>query len=426
MGLFNDMLSSAWFKRLWVVQEVLANEHVAFQWGSKSVPWEPVAELARMLFGHPLFVSFKRPSVSLLKRIQFIKRQPRQPLEDLVRDFSVQRVRDPRDYVYGLLSLVGETEVECVSPSYEKSVEEVFTDFARVMIDIRRRKNMLNKVQLNVAKLCDIPSWAPDWRLRPMTEDGGPREMRADSFNVSGSCPESWHFSESEKVLKIKGLKIDSISVRGAEGAFDDDDKRFYPTSTLVFLQAHKAMAESCGCYNEKSSDILLCRTMSRGTCDLDDRTVDRAVDVLHMYRSILQASPSPKIDLIRLDSGSLLRTKRRLCIAWARAFMTFPSMPPKSPKRIFTIILDRFADYFFRDLVGNRITKTRSGLLANVPGRSEAGDIVAIFYGWKTPFLLRPVEKGYLLVGECYVHGIMNGEAIEKDMGTEEMFDVV
>ncbi|PVH78411.1 hypothetical protein DL98DRAFT_516747 [Cadophora sp. DSE1049] len=52
-----------------------------------------------------------------------------------------------------------------------------------------------------------------------------------------------------------------------------------------------------------------------------------------------------------------------------------------------------------------------------------EVGDEVVILFGGVTPFVLRPVplrddkykgQRSYQLVGECYVHGIMKGEAVE------------
>ena len=58
--------------------------------------------------------------------------------------------------------------------------------------------------------------------------------------------------------------------------------------------------------------------------------------------------------------------------------------------------------------------------MLANVPGQSITGDEVWILNGCMTPFILRRTERGHLLVGECFVHGIMYGEAIEQDMGIE------
>ena len=84
------------------------------------------------------------------------------------------------------------------------------------------------------------------------------------------------------------------------------------------------------------------------------------------------------------------------------------------------------FFNYFIYQLQGNCIAKTQNGLLANIPQQSEVGDIIAILYGWNTPFLLRPIATGYLLIGECYVHGIMHGEAMEKNMGVEKDFALV
>jgi hypothetical protein len=41
-------------------------------------------------------------------------------------------------------------------------------------------------------------------------------------------------------------------------------------------------------------------------------------------------------------------------------------------------------------------------------------GDIVCVLFGGKTPCCLRQADDRYILVGECYVHGLVNGEAIQ------------
>ncbi|KAF0329377.1 hypothetical protein GQ607_003326 [Colletotrichum asianum] len=40
-----------------------------------------------------------------------------------------------------------------------------------------------------------------------------------------------------------------------------------------------------------------------------------------------------------------------------------------------------------------------------------QSGDVVVALAGADIPFVLRPVEGGYILVGECYVEGVMYGE---------------
>ncbi|PMD49009.1 hypothetical protein L207DRAFT_477718 [Hyaloscypha variabilis F] len=68
---------------------------------------------------------------------------------------------------------------------------------------------------------------------------------------------------------------------------------------------------------------------------------------------------------------------------------------------------------------------------LGLAPTAAEEGDVICVLYGCSVPVLLRPVKEeervvAWLLVGECYVHGIMDGEAIEAaDMYREEEFEL-
>ena len=49
------------------------------------------------------------------------------------------------------------------------------------------------------------------------------------------------------------------------------------------------------------------------------------------------------------------------------------------------------------------------------IPGATLQGDLIAIFLGAGTPFVLGKSDAGvHVFVGECYIHGIMNGEALQ------------
>lgn len=53
-----------------------------------------------------------------------------------------------------------------------------------------------------------------------------------------------------------------------------------------------------------------------------------------------------------------------------------------------------------------------------------EKGDVVVVLFGGRIPFILREREEGgWILIGECYVHGVMNGEALKGDDVEEEDF---
>ena len=73
----------------------------------------------------------------------------------------------------------------------------------------------------------------------------------------------------------------------------------------------------------------------------------------------------------------------------------------------------------------GRRFFETRAKQRSQKPlfglGNSEVrvGDMVCILFGCSVPVLLRQITQGktpeFLFVGECYVHGMMDGEAVSK-----------
>jgi hypothetical protein len=65
-------------------------------------------------------------------------------------------------------------------------------------------------------------------------------------------------------------------------------------------------------------------------------------------------------------------------------------------------------------------------GYLGFGPHRLEEEDLVCVFFGAEVPFILRKLSSGgYHFVGECYVHGIMDGEVLRGEYTLEE-FDLV
>jgi hypothetical protein len=42
-------------------------------------------------------------------------------------------------------------------------------------------------------------------------------------------------------------------------------------------------------------------------------------------------------------------------------------------------------------------------------------GDIISVLLGGATPFVLKPASNNrYKVIGKCYVHGMMDGEAMD------------
>jgi hypothetical protein len=63
------------------------------------------------------------------------------------------------------------------------------------------------------------------------------------------------------------------------------------------------------------------------------------------------------------------------------------------------------------------RICIIGKGYFGTVPSEAEEGDLVAIFFGLRVPYVLRPLAVDtYKLIGPCYVHGIMDGEGLRSN----------
>ena len=71
----------------------------------------------------------------------------------------------------------------------------------------------------------------------------------------------------------------------------------------------------------------------------------------------------------------------------------------------------------------GRRFCVTRDGYMGLVPTRAEKGDGICVFMGGAVPFVIHPTDNGqFRLVGECYVHGLMDGKALDMVLDVDWM----
>jgi hypothetical protein len=65
--------------------------------------------------------------------------------------------------------------------------------------------------------------------------------------------------------------------------------------------------------------------------------------------------------------------------------------------------------------LLDRTVAVLKEGYMGLVPKLATVGDIVCILFGCDTPVVLRPIGDGFVFIGECYIHGIMDGELITE-----------
>ena len=62
----------------------------------------------------------------------------------------------------------------------------------------------------------------------------------------------------------------------------------------------------------------------------------------------------------------------------------------------------------------GWKLAVSSRGFLAFIPEETRKGNMISIIKDSEEPFILRSSEKGYSMTRECYVRGIMDGEAYD------------
>jgi len=73
-----------------------------------------------------------------------------------------------------------------------------------------------------------------------------------------------------------------------------------------------------------------------------------------------------------------------------------------------------RLAEAVRRTVLGRKFFLSKSGYMGFGPRALQKGDMIYILLGCDVPLVIRRVGKHYRLVGECFVWGLMDGEALE------------
>lgn len=83
---------------------------------------------------------------------------------------------------------------------------------------------------------------------------------------------------------------------------------------------------------------------------------------------------------------------------------------------------------HLIENACANRCLLGTSKGYIGIAGACEPQDLVCILFGADVPFILRRKGSQYILIGEAYIHGIMDGEAVaefERSGSEPTMFNI-
>jgi hypothetical protein len=68
----------------------------------------------------------------------------------------------------------------------------------------------------------------------------------------------------------------------------------------------------------------------------------------------------------------------------------------------------------------------TSNGRMGIGPAGTRSGHSIAVIFGGGVPYVLLEQESGWLFVGESYIHGLMDGEAVQAWQQGELMEEIL
>lgn len=157
-----ELLGRPWFERVWIVQEIqLANVDSSLQCGSSVISW-PIFRRAVLCLQSKIRIPLEKLRHRLMEVCNLSDYALDFNLSRLVRRHRGRKCKDPRDKIYGLLSLLTPVFTSKIQISYNKNVSEVYRDVFIAHCHMTRRLELFNDCQFSVVRL-DWPSWLPDW-----------------------------------------------------------------------------------------------------------------------------------------------------------------------------------------------------------------------------------------------------------------------
>lgn len=379
------LFSRPWFNRLWVIQEVNSNPDVEVLCGRVEISWDKVALTAAYIDKHPkIHVSNGFPdsyyvNAYYMRRRLWFRDVTLPSFLNWGRSF---RVTDPLDRVYGLMGMPPFTEMKRrLQVDYSKSTVDLYKRVAQQCIKDMESLRVLCYVH-NMDQEESFPSWVPRWDreegYRPINDS-----LTKVRWKASGDTKSDVRFNKDALILT--GIVFDNIVSEfpfGNHMGSEDDVSTDYILQAWDMNNKHHIHHGA----DEAMDSFALALTAGLGS-DLRKASEDmmgfRANFTAYLQPLLKKSGREPQV-FHYLTSGPNLES----------SFKYETRMKRQGQNR----------SLFF----------TKGGYVGLGPS-CQQGDVVCLLFGGEVPFILRPKGGCYQLVGDAYIHEIMEGESMQQ-----------
>ena len=349
--------------------------------------------------------------------------------------FSLCKSSDPRDRIYALLSIASDNLG--ITPDYHITPKELFSKVARTSICQSKNLDVLclgylgntpmwpaaepqfgiqiaedgSKIcqtleeSLGMAKDAILPSWLPIFNLVGITSSsiavlGLAAQYSAGQWSPDLEFDQVNSFTDPD-ILTLSGIRIDAV------GSIKTSLYKVFPDlGTMLLRNFIDSMPTQpyprTYFTGEDSFDAYWRTSIFDKSCTVGrlDRELTRS------YRQIAASLIAVEFNLRRFDIKDHMFLE-----SLEDEYPLFPTADVKYGMTLFKASLGRLVNYRFHI--------TKSGYMAMIPRGAEEGDAICILLGSQVAHILRPVPGAqnpntFTMIGIAYIHGFMDGEALE------------
>lgn len=456
-----------YWERSWILQEVILSKRATLICGSQTVSWQALddAQLTWVQLSEPenfllldfgglRLVTLSNYNIASKISVRRLQRKTDAPLAsalEFVEYTQSSKATDPRDKIYAFLGFE-EFSILGLEPDYEKPVEKVYGEFFKACVRKERRLDILNHAGIGwpaIEPVLDLPSWVPDFRAP------GHRSPPLPKFCAGRNVVPVVDISEDFRVLTARGVIYDTIKVID----YHDEDSKvvkttwqdlalgqpgLHPTG-IPYLQAYfrTVVADNSG-YGYGPQPFRDAESERRffdeaagmmwwlGKWALDNDEVHSGLmDRIKPEDATTMLEMNDYIQNFMLWSGYIpeVMTKQALLAPFlgesgSISEIGLPEDDNLNRGRQCSAV---FPNRIAFSCTGRSFFVSGKGYLGLAPKAAKIGDFVCVQLGCDKPLIIRREGDHYLLIGDSYVYGIMNGEVMQDVLkGYEKLEDIL
>ncbi|KAI2619788.1 HET-domain-containing protein [Hypomontagnella submonticulosa] len=459
--------SRRWFGRIWIVQEMVFNQSHLICCGPLRFDWRDLDLFVSLVFGaqwHGLsFRGLERETLRIAYVFTFHREirlagteyldndphlgrlSPEQQLYEVAQGYLISsatlEATDPRDRVYAVTAFVNSFAARVqIKPiwlraDYSLQTAEVMLRTAQLLLWKTRSLKMLSYVSdLSCRAESDLPSWMPHFHIPGAVaaveslldmHQGAKYHASSLSTTVPTLADVYLHMDSAGQELEALAFQLDTV-----ERVIHFDDGLLPLLEVCLELPLEYA--------NGQPPVEVLWRTLIAGRTDTSfPAPAETASEFATFVKSGLIG-----IALPALAAGDReLLTKLIVLLGDIAARCPHPAVPtPEAFSEILSAVMadlegclrmltGLYATLTYRTMIspthagqkGKALVRTEKGYLGLAPYSTMSGDEVWLLKGANLFHVLRGAESGSaeaskVLLGEAYVHGFMEGEALRLD----------